>query len=40
MSLADRIVIMHDGVLQQVGAPDEVYLHPTNLFVASSSAAR
>ncbi|OCW59491.1 ABC transporter ATP-binding protein [Hoeflea olei] len=35
MSLADRIVILHDGVLQQVGAPDEVYLHPTNLFVAT-----
>lgn len=34
MSLADRIVILHDGVLQQIGAPDEVYLHPTNLFVA------
>jgi multiple sugar transport system ATP-binding protein len=34
MSLADRIVILHDGVLQQVGSPDEVYLHPTNLFVA------
>ncbi len=34
MSLADRIVILHDGVLQQVGAPDEVYQHPTNLFVA------
>jgi multiple sugar transport system ATP-binding protein len=34
MSLADRIVILHDGVLQQVGAPDEIYLHPTNLFVA------
>jgi multiple sugar transport system ATP-binding protein len=34
MSLADRIVVMHDGVLQQVGAPDEVYLHPANLFVA------
>lgn len=34
MSLADRIVILHDGVLQQVGAPDDVYQHPTNLFVA------
>ena len=34
MSLADRIVIMHDGVLQQVGTPSEVYLHPSNLFVA------
>jgi multiple sugar transport system ATP-binding protein len=34
MSLADRIVVMHDGVLQQVGTPSEVYLHPANLFVA------
>jgi multiple sugar transport system ATP-binding protein len=34
MSLADRIVIMHEGVLQQVGSPSEVYAHPTNLFVA------
>ena len=34
MSLADRIVIMHDGRLQQIGAPDQVYLRPANLFVA------
>ena len=34
MSLADRIVVMHDGILQQVGTPSEVYLHPANLFVA------
>jgi multiple sugar transport system ATP-binding protein len=34
MSLADRIVVMNDGVLQQVGTPTEVYLHPANLFVA------
>ncbi len=34
MSLADRIVILHDGILQQIGAPDAVYLHPSNLFVA------
>jgi multiple sugar transport system ATP-binding protein len=34
MSLADRIVIMHEGVLQQVGSPAEVYAHPTNMFVA------
>ena len=34
MSLADRIVIMHEGVLQQVGSPEEVYAYPTNLFVA------
>ena len=34
MSLADRIVIMHEGVLQQIGSPSDVYAHPTNLFVA------
>ncbi len=34
MSLADRIAIMNDGVLQQVGTPGEVYRHPVNLFVA------
>lgn len=34
MSLADRIAIMNDGVLQQVGTPDDVYRHPANLFVA------
>lgn len=34
MSLADRIVILHDGILQQVGAPEEIYLRPDNLFVA------
>lgn len=34
MSLADRIAIMNEGVLQQVGTPDDVYNHPGNLFVA------
>ena len=34
MSLADRIVIMHEGVLQQVGSPTEVYTYPANTFVA------
>jgi len=34
MSLADRIAVMNEGVLQQVGTPSEVYLHPVNLFVA------
>jgi multiple sugar transport system ATP-binding protein len=34
MSLADRVAIMNEGVLQQVGTPTEVYLHPANLFVA------
>ena len=34
MSLADRMIVMHKGVMQQAGPPDEVYLHPANLFVA------
>jgi multiple sugar transport system ATP-binding protein len=34
MSLADRIAIMNEGVLQQVGTPADVYAHPANLFVA------
>jgi multiple sugar transport system ATP-binding protein len=34
MALADRIAIMNEGVLQQVGTPDEVYHNPENLFVA------
>ena len=34
MPLADTVVVMHDGVLQQVGSPSEVYLRPANLFVA------
>ncbi|MEP2450157.1 MAG: ABC transporter ATP-binding protein, partial [Nitratireductor sp.] len=34
MALADRIVIMHEGILQQVGSPQEVYSRPANLFVA------
>jgi len=34
MALADRIAIMNDGVLQQVGEPADVYLNPANQFVA------
>src|SRR5262245_47003168 len=34
MSMADRIAVMNEGVLQQVGTPSEVYLYPANLFVA------
>jgi multiple sugar transport system ATP-binding protein len=34
MTLADRIVIMKDGVIQQVGNPIEVYENPANNFVA------
>jgi multiple sugar transport system ATP-binding protein len=32
--MADKVCIMEDGVLQQVGTPAEVYDHPANLFVA------
>ena len=35
LTLADRIVVMKDGVVQQIGTPDEIYEKPTNLFVAS-----
>ena len=34
MTLGDRCVIRKDGVIQQLGAPQEVFDHPTNLFVA------
>ena len=34
MTLGDRIVIMKDGLIQQVGTPQEVFDHPANLFVA------
>ncbi|CAN0600057.1 unnamed protein product, partial [Ectocarpus sp. 12 AP-2014] len=34
MTMADRIVIMKDGVIQQIGGPREVYTAPANLFVA------
>ncbi len=34
MTLGDRIVIMRDGFIQQIGTPQEVFSHPANLFVA------
>ena len=34
MTLGDRIVIMRDGFVQQIGTPQEVFDHPANLFVA------
>ena len=34
MTLGDRIVIMKDGFVQQVGTPQEVFHHPSNIFVA------
>ena len=34
MTLGDRVVIMKDGFIQQIGTPQEVFNHPYNLFVA------
>ncbi|MGE5576921.1 MAG: ABC transporter ATP-binding protein, partial [Syntrophothermus sp.] len=34
MTMGDRIVVMKDGLIQQVGAPLEIYDHPVNVFVA------
>ena len=34
MTMADRIIIMKDGLVQQIGKPQHVYDHPDNMFVA------
>ncbi len=34
MTLADRIVVMEGGTIQQIGTPDEIYSDPANAFVA------
>src|SRR5512146_3439486 len=34
MTMGDRIAVMRDGVLQQVGTPQDLYDHPSNVFVA------
>ncbi len=34
MTLADRVAVMKNGVIQQLGTPDEIYNDPANLFVA------
>ncbi len=34
MTMADKIVVMHDGIVEQMGAPLELYDRPANLFVA------
>jgi len=34
LAIADRMAIMHDGIVQQVGAPATLYERPANLFVA------
>jgi multiple sugar transport system ATP-binding protein len=35
MTMGDRVAVMRDGVMQQVGRPQELYDHPANIFVAS-----
>jgi len=34
MTMADRIVVMHDGIIEQIGTPLELFDRPSNLFVA------
>lgn len=34
MTLADRVVVLRDGRIEQIGAPDSLYQHPANVFVA------
>jgi multiple sugar transport system ATP-binding protein len=34
MTMADRIVVMHDGIVEQVGTPLDLYDRPANMFVA------
>ncbi|MFX3816611.1 sugar ABC transporter ATP-binding protein, partial [Streptococcus suis] len=34
MTMADKIVVLRDGRIEQVGAPLDLYNHPRNLFVA------
>ena len=35
MAMADRVVVMKDGEIQQIATPDEIYNNPDNLFVAN-----
>jgi len=35
LAISDRIAVMKDGVIQQIGNPREIYLRPSNLFVAT-----
>ena len=35
MTMADRIVVMKEGYIQQIGTPEEIYNHPANTFVAT-----
>jgi iron(III) transport system ATP-binding protein len=35
LAISDRIAVMKDGVIQQVGSPHEIYLRPSNIFVST-----
>ena len=35
MSISDRVLMLHNGVIQQIGTPLEIYEHPANEFIAS-----
>ncbi len=35
MSMSDRIMVLRDGKVQQIGTPTDLYMHPSNTFVAS-----
>ena len=35
MTMADRIVVMNNGYIQQIGSPKEIFMRPNNLFVAT-----
>jgi spermidine/putrescine ABC transporter ATP-binding subunit len=34
MSISDRVLVLHDGIIQQIGTPMEIYEHPANEFIA------
>ncbi|GAB2691238.1 ABC transporter ATP-binding protein [Paenibacillus thermoaerophilus] len=34
MTMGDRIVVMHQGIIQQAASPEEIYNHPVNMYVA------
>jgi ABC-type sugar transport system ATPase subunit len=40
LTLADRIVVMRDGVVQQIGTPDDIYERPWNTFVGIVKLSR
>jgi ABC-type sugar transport system ATPase subunit len=39
MTMADKIVVMHDGIVEQIGSPLELYDRPTNQFVARTASS-